>query len=262
MTDTPFAKMLAGGADYVQVHAARPDDPPFQRRTWKRANPSLDHFPALEARIRKEARLAKLDPSALASFKSLRLNGGCPDTVQALLLEAGTWERIEGEKQRTPGRISWALTWALTLPCLPLPRISWIRGALDTFAVFSPASEASGARACWTGVGRRYTAIWQTARTDTGPGQRSSDIAALLAEVVTRWGHPVAITCDRWREAELIEKLEAAKFPRCDLITRGMGWLDGGEDVRRFRESCLDGEGNAACIPADAIRNERGAGIS
>ena len=43
-----FEKMLQpGGADYVQVHAARKAtehrkaDPPFQARTWHRANPSL-----------------------------------------------------------------------------------------------------------------------------------------------------------------------------------------------------------------------------
>ena len=49
-----FARMLAGGADYAQSHAAADDDPPFQRRTWTKANPSLDHMPDLEAAIRKE----------------------------------------------------------------------------------------------------------------------------------------------------------------------------------------------------------------
>ena len=38
-TDHWFAKALAGGADYAQSHAAAPADPPFQRRTWKKANP-------------------------------------------------------------------------------------------------------------------------------------------------------------------------------------------------------------------------------
>ena len=40
-----FSKMLAGGCDYSQTHAAGPDDPKFQRRTWAKANPSLRHFP-------------------------------------------------------------------------------------------------------------------------------------------------------------------------------------------------------------------------
>ena len=40
------------GVGFSLSYAARPNDPPFQRRTWKRANPGLDHFPDLEAVIR------------------------------------------------------------------------------------------------------------------------------------------------------------------------------------------------------------------
>ena len=36
-----FSRMLAGGADFALTYAARPNDPPFQRRTWQRANPSM-----------------------------------------------------------------------------------------------------------------------------------------------------------------------------------------------------------------------------
>ena len=39
-----------GGADYAQTHAARLGDPPFWKRTWRRANPSLDHLPDLGGR--------------------------------------------------------------------------------------------------------------------------------------------------------------------------------------------------------------------
>ena len=90
-----FARMLAGGADYAQVHAARPDDPPFRRRTWKRANPSRDALPSLEEAIRAEAAAAKLDDMALASFRALRLNLGVPDAASSVLVEAGSWERAE-----------------------------------------------------------------------------------------------------------------------------------------------------------------------
>ena len=53
-----FSKLLAGGADYSQIHAARPGDPPFQKRTWARANPSMRFMPDLEAAIRAEAKQA------------------------------------------------------------------------------------------------------------------------------------------------------------------------------------------------------------
>ena len=91
-----FTRMLDGGAAYSQTHAASPTDPKFQFRTWLKANPSLEHLPSLLAEIRSEAADAKKDPAMLAAFESLRLNLGTSDTVERVLLAAGTWERIEG----------------------------------------------------------------------------------------------------------------------------------------------------------------------
>ena len=101
-----FAKLLET-ADYAQCHAAEQDDPPFQRRTWAKANPSLKYLPSLEKRIRKEADEARRDASKLAEFQALRLNQGTPDTLQATLLDASTWRRIEAPENERRGR--WAL---------------------------------------------------------------------------------------------------------------------------------------------------------
>ena len=90
-----FARMLSKPS--ATVYAARPGDAPFHRRTWRRANPSLDAFPWLEERLREEAGEAKLDPVALASFEALRLNLGTSDTVEAHLLQPGTWAQAEGK---------------------------------------------------------------------------------------------------------------------------------------------------------------------
>ena len=48
--------------------------------------------------------------------------------------------------------------------------------------------------------------------------------------------------CDRWREDLLSEALDKAKVPPCDLIVRGQGFKDGGEDLDAFRRSCLSGK--------------------
>ena len=40
-------------------------------------------------------------------------------------------------------------------------------------------------------------------------------------------------------EAELRQALEAAGFPLADLVEHGMGYKDGGEDVRGFRAAVL-----------------------
>ncbi len=79
------------------AHAARKGDPPFQKRTWQKANPSLRYLPDLEAAIRAEAAQAKRDPSLLAAFEALRLNLGTSDTEVAVLLDARLWAEIEGE---------------------------------------------------------------------------------------------------------------------------------------------------------------------
>ena len=96
-SDHWFSKLLNGGATYSQVHAARLSDPPFQVRTWRRANPSLDHLPSLRAEIEEEAQHAKSDPAMLSAFQALRLNLGMSDVMFAALLEASTWEGIEGD---------------------------------------------------------------------------------------------------------------------------------------------------------------------
>ena len=96
--DHPFARALEGvGMSYTQVHAADPDADPFKVATWKQANPSWQHMPDLRETIKQEARAAKQDASALASFRALRLNLGTSDTVEAIILEAATWAGIEGD---------------------------------------------------------------------------------------------------------------------------------------------------------------------
>ena len=72
-------------------------------------------------------------------------------------------------------------------------------------------------------------------------GLRVSDVPSLLDEALTRWGRPAAVVADRWREAELREACETIGFPPASLVTRGMGFRDGGEDTRRFRGACLGG---------------------
>ena len=44
-----FERLLSGGAGFAMTFAAAPGDPPYRKRTWARANPSLGHMPDLEA---------------------------------------------------------------------------------------------------------------------------------------------------------------------------------------------------------------------
>ena len=239
-----FSKLLTSAA-YSQCHAAAKNDPPFRLRTWRKANPSLDYLPALEKRIRKEADEARRDPSKLAEFEALRLNLGTPDTLQATLIDAATWQRIEAPEVERRGR--WALGLDLgTNAAMSAAAGYWPEtGALEAVACF-PMLPDLRERGLADGVGRLYARMAERGELLIA-GRRVSDIRALLREAAKRWGFPDVIVCDRWREAELRDALEKAGFPLAALDVRGQGFKDGGEDVRLFREACL----------ADAVKPAR-----
>ena len=229
-----FARMLDG--ENGVTFAARPDDPPFWRTTWKRANPSLDAFPWLEDRIREEAREARRDPVALAAFRALRLNLGTSDTVEAHLVQPGTWKAAEGKAVAVGPYIlgmDLGTTEAMSAAAAYWPET----GRLSAVACYGddPDPKARGLR---DGVGSLYHRMHSRGELILSPGQ-VSDVRDLVGEVWERWGKPSAIVVDRWREAELRKVLAAAGWPRVPLVVRGMGYKDGGQDVRDFRAAFL-----------------------
>ena len=237
----PWEKALQpGGLGYVQVHSAGLNDPPFQRSTWKKANPGLNSLPDLEATIRREAKRAKQDPSALASFRALRLNLGVSDTAEAVLLDATTWQEIEVDAIDMSGAFVLGVDVGGSAAMTAASAYFLNSGGLDSFAIF-PEEPGLGQRGLADGVGDLYVRCAQRGEL-LQAGQRVSDIGALLREVLRRWGKPVAITCDRWKEQELRQELEKVGFPSGSaIIVRGMGFQDGGADVRQFRSAVLDG---------------------
>ena len=245
-----FGKMLSGNADYAQAHAAQPDDPPFQRRTWAKANPSLAHMPDLEAAIRREAAHAKQDPSLLAAFRALRLNGGVSDTETAMLLDAGTWAGIEGEAHRA-GPCLWGVdvggAAAMTAAVGYWPRT----GRLEAVAAF-PGEPTLAERGLRDGVGSLYVDCAGRGELIQAGG-RAVDISGLIGEAMVRFGPPSAVSGDRWKAAELRDALGKAGVPRVPWTARGMGWRDGAQDVDAFRRAVL--EGRVVPLPSLLMRS-------
>ncbi|MDE2812034.1 MAG: terminase large subunit [Gemmatimonadota bacterium] len=236
--DHPFSKFLYGGCEYSQVHAARKSDPPFQKRTWTKANPALRFLPDLEKTIRREVVKAKKDPAMLAAFRSLRLNLGVSESVESVLLAFETWEGIESEALDRAGRYVLGIDLGGSAAMSAAAAYWTGTGALDAFAVF-PETPDLIERGRRDGVDRLYVECFNRGELIQA-GARVSDVGALLREVLDRWGAPGAIVCDRWREQELRQVLAAVEFPRCQLIVRGQGYRDGGADVREFRRACVD----------------------
>ena len=233
-----FSKMLAGGAAYAQVHAARPSDPPFRLSTWRKANPSLDHLPSLLEELREEAELAKSDPSMLAAFRALRLNGGVSDVLVSALLDADTWERIEGEAD-IEGRPVWGVDLGTTAAMSAIAAYWPATGRLEALAAF-PAVPDLRERGLRDGVGSLYVDMQRRGELVLA-GEHACDISVVLREAVERFGAPTALASDRWREGELRDALKLAGVPLAALELRGQGFKDGAEDVRQFRRAVAEG---------------------
>ena len=232
-----FARLLES-APYSQVHAAPPYAPSFQVRTWRRANPSLDHLPSLREQIATEAAQTRRDPVLLASFTALRLNGGTSDTEQSLLLDAGLWASIEGTAAMA-GPACWGIDLGTSAAQSAVACFGPQTGALATLAAF-PAEPDLTERGIRDGVAGLYAECrWRGELLTVG--RRTVPVADLLEAALARFGRLAVVVADRWREGELRHALEAARIPLADLVVRGIGYRDGGEDTLQFRRACADG---------------------
>lgn len=237
-----FQRALDGvGVGFRLCYAARSDDPPFQRRTWKRANPGLDHLPDLEAVIRSEAEDARRDPDALQQFRALRLNQGVGDVRRSVLVDGDTWASVERDAlPAAAGHYALGLDLGQNAAMSAAAAFHPETGRLEAVAAF-PEYPSLAARGLADGVGNLYQRMHARGEMIVA-GRRVSDIGALLRECLTRWGVPGVIVADRWREAELREHLERVDFPLTALVVRGQGYYHGGEDVRQFRKAILAGK--------------------
>ena len=233
-----FEKLLMGGADYSQVHAARPDDSPFQMRTWKRANPALDAMPMLLKAIRGAASKARKDSALLPSFRALRLNQGVSDYQRQSLLSAGVWQGIEGEAEAV-GPCVWGIDLGTTQAMSALAAYYPDTGRLDCLAAFAD-TPGLAERGLADGTGRLYLDMERRGELVTTPG-RVSNVVDLLREGMRRFGAPDAVASDRWRQGELHDALNLAGVPSAAFVSRGMGYKDGSADVRAFRNAALTG---------------------
>ncbi len=234
-----FSKMLFGGADYSQVHAAGKEAPKFQARTWHKANPSLRYLPDLLDAIRRESAKAKRDPAVLASFEALRLNLGTTDTLRSVLLGLDTWLAIEGEAPREGGCV-WGIDLGTSAAQSAIAAFWPDTGRLECMAAFptEPTLEERGLR---DGVGKLYDSCYRRGELIQVGGAAVS-VIELVQAAQERYGAPFALASDRWREAELRDALKGAGLPLAKLELRGQGFRDGAEDVRAFVRWCLEGK--------------------
>ena len=233
-----FQRWLDGGADFVQCHAARRDDPPFWLRTIRKANPSFDRLPALRADLLRQRKKARTDDNARARWDALVLNLGVEDTAEAVLIDPDAWERCEVD----------------TLPARRGPYVLALDlgagGAMTAAAAYWPLTNRLEALAVVGGIpslrerGKRdnvaglYESMAKRGELLVHDGLRVPDYGQFVADVLARWGSPSVIVADRYKENELRDALDAGRMRRgLPLVIRGTGWKDGSEDVRRLRRA-------------------------
>lgn len=236
-----FAEWLAGGADFVQCHAARPDDPPYQLRTIRRANPSFNYLPALRADVLRQRDRAKRDETARARYLALALNLGVSDVAESLLIGPDAWARVEADA--LPGRagpyvlgLDLGGSGAMTAGAAFWP----VTGRLEALAVVGgiPDLRERGRRDNVAGL---YVSMAKAGELVVQPGRRVPDYGDFVSDALARWGVPSVIVCDRYKEPELRDGLDAGRMPPGrPVVVRGQGWKDGSEDVRRFRRAVME----------------------
>ena len=150
-----FSRMLRseGPGKYMQTHAADCLDDPADTAQWMMANPSLLHLPDLRAVIQSEARDAAHDPGLLASFQSLRLNGGVSEVEgRDMLIQPALWkELLEAPEAPPKGRRVWGIDLGGSA-AMSAVACCWETGRLETLAMFGSEPDLQ-ARSLRDGVG-------------------------------------------------------------------------------------------------------------
>ena len=136
-----------------------------------------------------EADAARRDPDALAAWRALRLNGGTDDTERSVLVDADTWGALEPGAEAA-GRYVLGLDLGQNA-AMSAAVAYWPSGRLEALAVF-PEVPGLAER----GVGDLYRRMAERGEL-LQAGRRVSDVRALLGEVLSRWGRPAVVVCDR-----------------------------------------------------------------
>ena len=244
-SDHPFQQALDGknrSVTYRQTHAARDNDPPFRRTTWKRANPGLDAMPDLLEAIEREAAAAKDNSELLPQFEALRLNKGIADHSDTLagLITPEVYADIE-----SGGVVEVGGDYVLALD---------VGGGFAQTAAAAVSLDSPyivEALASWPGIPElkqrargdnlaRYTRMIERGELIIQIGRRTVDLSDFIEMCFDRWGRPVSIVCDRYRQGLLLDVLSWYGYTDDAITWRGMGHMDGSEDVRRFQRIVTD----------------------
>jgi phage terminase large subunit-like protein len=246
----PFSIWLDRDAPgvYRQEHRPAPGLPADDLASLVIANPGskVGIGPTL-TRLKEDAALAiARGGSALSRFRLYSRNERVAEDNRSVLLTQEEWLRCETDD--LPGR-SGSVVVGIDLggsASMSAAAYFWPdTGRLEAVGAF-PSKPNLEARGEADAAGDLYVNMHQRKELDV-LGERTVPIGPWLASVLRRVeGEAIAaVVCDRFKQSEMIEGLEAAGS-RAPVIWRGMGFKDGSEDVERLRRFVFDGKVHVA----------------
>ena len=199
-------------------------------------NPLASISPEFRAKLRQERADARRDTRLKARFLSYRLNTPTQDE-STVLLTVEDWERVCSRpvppREGRPlvgvdlgGGRSWSAATAV-----------WRSGRVEAVAVAPgvPGLEAQEKRdRVPAGL---YRKLVQGGRLRIAEGLRVQPPSQLYQAVVSRWGVPASIYCDRFRLSELQDVIQGG----CPVIARVQRWSEASSDIRALRKLAADG---------------------
>lgn len=228
---------------YVQEHRPPPGLPADDLASLILANPGAEHgigatLEWLEAQAR---RAIARGGSALTSFRLYNRNERVSDESRDVLLHVDEWLACEtGELPPRSGPVVIGIDLGGSAS-MSAAAFYWPEtGRLECLGAF-PTAPGLLDRGQADAVAGRYVEMEKRGELIT-MGDRTVPVAPFLVEVQRRVADQTvaAITCDRYRQAELQEGLQRAGI-RAPVVFRGQGFRDGGEDAERFRRAAFDG---------------------
>ena len=210
------------------TYAALSDADYRDRDEWHRANPSLEHMPALLAVYEREAREAEADPSLLPAFRALRLNLGTTDTATERLVALADWILVAPSEIADPPARSGPVcvgfdaggsaSMTAAVACWPET------GRVEALGGF-PADPDLAERGRIDGVDRLYVDMESRGELRTYPG-RVTPVGRFLVDFADYLGDAevVGFAADRYRMSELQDALQDAglHWP-CEWRGQGAG---------------------------------------
>lgn len=211
------------------------------------ANPGSEYGigPSLQW-LQEQARVAiQRGGQALTGFRLYSLNQRISDVGKAQLLTADEWQACEVGDDELPPRegecvvgIDLGLSRSMSAVALywPLTGRLEVQGAFPHKPGLADRGEADGVKDRYVRMHDRGELIVTGDSTvQAGPWLR------VVWDELVRDADVRALTCDRYRQAELLDALAAAGI-RAPVVFRGQGFRDGGQDVEGFRKAVFDGE--------------------